>query len=65
MKFNDILNMPTTGDLKGKTHESVFRSYHILLKVREFLEIGMPTPTLLELIDFMREWRADETKEKP
>jgi hypothetical protein len=44
---------PTVMDDAGKIHESVFRSFHIVSKIKNFLQRGVPTDVILELIDEM------------
>ena len=39
----------------GKYHESVLRSYQIVRKLRELLELNISAPTLLEMLDLMEE----------
>ncbi len=48
MKCFDIRRMPTTLD---NVRERVFRSYHVLGKVKELLEKETPTSVIIEVID--------------
>ena len=50
--------MRTTYDMTksmGGIHESVFRSYQVLEKVKEYLRKGYPAEVILELIEVMEE----------
>ena len=47
MKWRDIAKLPT---VDSKIHESIFRSYNILDKVKHYLEQGCPAKLILELI---------------
>lgn len=53
MRILDIQKMATTHQGEGKFHESIFRSYHILRKVIEYLERGVPADVILELVKEM------------
>lgn len=53
MRILDIQKMATTRQGEGKFHESLFRSYHILCKVIEYLERGVPADVILELVKEM------------
>jgi hypothetical protein len=59
MKIWDIRQTPT---LIGNTHESVYRSYQILEKVKEMLIRGDSSETIIEAIEFM-ERLGNETKD--
>ncbi len=48
MKINEIAHMPTVID---NTHESVYRSYQLLQKVKELLADGTPNGVILEMIE--------------
>ena len=51
MKCFDIRRLPTSLDM---THESVYRSYHILEKVVELLNKETPPAVILEIIEDLR-----------
>tara|TARA_Y100000310_G_scaffold319737_1_gene375397 strand:+ start:247 stop:465 length:219 start_codon:yes stop_codon:yes gene_type:complete len=56
MTLEEIKQMPVTmGNLDkyptSKMHESVMRSYHIVVKVRDLLERGTPNDVVIEIID--------------
>lgn len=61
MKLHEINKQPTTtselcrlpNDPDPKIHESVFRSYQILEKVKELMDLGTPSAVVRELIDEM------------
>lgn len=55
MRIIDIHALPTTMDNASKIHESVFRSFHILEKAKEYLALGVPPGVILDLIAEM-EW---------
>ena len=55
MRIITINRMRTTYTGTGAVHESIFRSFHILEKVKILLERGTPTKVVLELIDEMEE----------
>ena len=58
MKISEIRRMRTTYDMTksmGGIHESVFRSYQVLEKVKEYLRKGYPAEVILELIEVMEE----------
>ena len=59
MKVSDIAKCPTVQD---NVHESMYRSFQILDKVKYWLREGMPTKLVLELIDEME--GKDETVSK-
>jgi len=53
MKISDIISFPTTlgtGPNGGRFHESIFRSYQILEKVKDLLEKETPPSVVLEII---------------
>lgn len=50
MTLKDIIKMPTVVD---NNHESVYRSYHILLKVIEMVERNDSKETIIEIADFL------------
>lgn len=53
MKISEIKNFATTlgtGPNSGRYHESIFRSYQILEKVKELLRLGTPGEVVLEII---------------
>lgn len=52
MNILEIAAMPTSVD---KVHESIYRSYHILVKARELLKAGTPPNVVASLIDEMME----------
>lgn len=51
MKIKEIIKQPTTID---NNHESLFRCYHILDKVKEWLDLGMPTHLVSDLIEELK-----------
>ena len=61
MKIHEINREPTTtsqlcrmpGDADPCIHESVFRSYKILEKVKELMDLGTPVIVVRELIEEM------------
>ena len=57
MKIRDIANLPT---LKDRMHESIFRAYHIVEKVKYLLQNNVPSNILLELIEEMENKNTDE-----
>jgi hypothetical protein len=52
MNILDICMIPTT---HSNVHESVYRSYHIVQKVKELLQVGTPATVILELIQTMED----------
>ena len=50
MKLVEIKEMPTVVD---NSHESLFKSYHVLDKVKKMLERGDSKETILEVIEFL------------
>lgn len=50
MKIAEILKLPVVID---NIHESVYRVYHILEKVKEYLSMGYDKDIILNLIDEM------------
>jgi hypothetical protein len=46
--FIEIAGLPTR---ENGIHESVFRSYHLLEKVKALLQDGVPAKVILEIID--------------
>jgi capsular polysaccharide biosynthesis protein len=50
MEIKQIKSMPT---LIGNTHESVYRSYQILEKVKQMLERGDSKETISETIKYL------------
>lgn len=53
MSIIEIRNMPRSMTCSGGTHESVFRAYHIVEKLRDLLKRNVPADVLLELLDEM------------
>ena len=59
MKLNEIRKQPTTtgemirdvGERDPRIHESVFRSFHIVDKIKELLKKGTPPDVLIEIIE--------------
>jgi len=54
MKIHEIKEMPTSTDQLEKHknyHESCFRSYQILQKVKEWLEYDTPPKVIKEIIE--------------
>lgn len=51
MNLKEIREMPQSQALNGKTHESVFRSYHALRKVIELLRRNAPADVVLEIYE--------------
>ena len=58
--LSDILDLPT---LIGNTHESVYRSYHILLYVLEMINRGDSKETINDIVQMLSE-NNDYEKEK-
>jgi hypothetical protein len=58
MKLHEIRDMPTS---IGSNHESLYRSYHILEKVKSLLEVDPPVShsVILEIVNDL-----EHTKEK-
>lgn len=48
MDLFEIVNFPTVVE---NNHESVLRSYHILQKVKDYLQDGVPHKVILEIIE--------------
>ena len=48
MKISEIKKLPT---VIGNNHESLFKHYHTLEKVREMLERGDSNETIIEIIN--------------
>lgn len=59
MTIQEIIDRPVVLD---KVHESCYRSYHILEKVLEMIELDVPKETIKELVAFMREYKPDTKK---
>ncbi len=58
MNLSEILEFPTTldtGPNGNRVHESVFRSYQCLEKVRELLRVESPPSVVIEIIDHIME----------
>ncbi len=55
MKIIEIIPLPTSveGNFPNGVHESIFKSFHILEKVKKLLEYQTPYPVILELITEM------------
>jgi hypothetical protein len=58
MKYTAIRMLRTTYDFSEdmsavKVHESIFRSYQILEKVKDLLRANTPPDVVMELIEFM------------
>lgn len=53
MTFDEIKQQRQTNNYDGDTHESIFRSYHILNKVIEMIDRGDSKETIFEVIDFL------------
>jgi hypothetical protein len=54
MTLAEIRDLPTvfgTGPNGNRVHESIFRSYHCVQKVRELLREETPPSVILEIID--------------
>jgi hypothetical protein len=56
MKIQDIRWMPTVIDNR---HESLYRSYHLLEKVKEMITRGDSKETILEAIALMEDLRHE------
>ncbi len=59
MNIHEIAHLPTRYDRVSAdigVHESIFRAYRIVQKVKDLLGRGCPNDILLELIEVM-EWR--------
>ena len=54
MKLFEIVNIPTVVE---NNHESVLRSYHILQKVKDYLQDRVPHKVILEIIVELEEER--------
>jgi len=50
MKFSEICKMPS---VRNNVHESVYRSYQILERVKEYLAKGYSAEMILEMIETM------------
>lgn len=50
MELEKIKEMPTVVD---NAHESIYKSYHVLEKVRQMLEREDSKETILEIIEFL------------
>lgn len=48
MNLFEIAKMPT---VINQTHESVLRSYHILQKVKDYLQTEVPYKVILDIVD--------------
>jgi hypothetical protein len=67
MKIHQIQRMPQSSDELTRSHlgevrnihESCFRSYQILEKVKELIEHGTPSAVIKELIEEM-EFKSDQ-----
>jgi len=53
MEISEIIKMPTVIDNK---HESVLRSYHILIYVLKMIHRGDSKETILEVAQFLRDY---------
>ena len=51
--MKEIINLPT---VVNNTHESVYRSYHILAKVLEMIERGDSKETIFEFVEFAKSY---------
>lgn len=54
MTLAEIREMPTRldcGSSGPRLHESVFRSFHCVSKIRELLDYGAPPAVIVEIID--------------
>jgi len=65
MNIFDISSMPTSITINnpGSYHESIFRSYHVLNRVKEYLEKEVPYDVILELIEVMETPKIVEEKQ--
>ena len=59
-KPDDAVNRGIDGNhyvtaVPGGYHESLLRSYQIVQKLRELLELNTPAPVILEMLDLMEE----------
>lgn len=50
MKLIELMQLPVAVWHSGQTHESVFRSYHLLEQVKKWLALGVPHEVILGLI---------------
>ena len=57
MKIKDITKMQTAED---NLHESLFRSYHILEKVKDYLHRKVPDDVIIELIEEMEQEELED-----
>ena len=57
MKLIDIMNVPQT---VGGNHESLYRSYHILQLVKNWLNDGVPSKVILETIYELESCKKEE-----
>lgn len=54
MTINEINQMPVTfSHGGGAVHESIYKSYHALQRVKDLLRKGTPPAVVLEFIDEM------------
>ena len=61
LSYEDIADMPSVLDVYGsRWHESVFRSYQILAKVKWLLEQGTQPQVVRELIVMMEKGKEKE-----
>jgi len=59
LRFSQLASMPTVLD---KRHESLYRSYHTLLLVKELLEKGTPSEVVLGIIGEVENLQSLETE---
>lgn len=59
MKISQIKKLPV---LHGNTHESIYRSYHTLKLVKDMLERGDSSRTIIEVIELINEKEIPDTK---
>lgn len=53
MNIEEIKKMPTVLE-EIKTHESVLRSYHIVIKIMEMVDRGDSKETIKEIVEFLQ-----------
>ena len=61
MTLNEIRQKPTTidtGENSRRVHESILRSWHIVEKIKELLELNTPAEVILELIEDLKSARG-------
>lgn len=62
MELKQIQKQPTCLE---KIHESCYRSYHILDKVMEMINRNDSKETIIEMVEFLRQYPIDTEFTKP